>query len=160
LTIEPLSQAHDRSRFDCGEPSLNYYLQRLAGQHDRKGLGRTYVAVEPGKAAVKGYYTIASGSVSFEVVPENLPRHPVPIVLLGRLAVDLGARGLGLGTTLLLHALKKTVEVSGQLGIHAVAVDALDERARAFYLKYGFSQLLDDRLHLYLPMRVIRKLGL
>lgn len=160
FTIERLSSAHDRGQFDCGEPALNEYLQRFAGQHDRKGLGRTYVAVDPGETVVKGYYTISSGAVSFEDVPENLPRYPIPVVLLARLAVDRSARGHGLGAMLLIHALKKAEEVSEQLGVHAVAVDALNEAARAFYLKYGFTELLDDPLHLYLPMRKIRQLGL
>jgi GNAT superfamily N-acetyltransferase len=160
FTIERLSSAHDRGQFDCGETTLNEYLQRFAGQHDRKGLGRTYVAVEPGETVVKGYYTISSGAVSFEDVPENLPRYPIPVVLLARLAVDRSARGHGLGEMLLIHALKKAAEVSEQLGVHAVVVDALNETARAFYLKYGFTELLDDPLHLYLPMRKIRQLGL
>jgi GNAT superfamily N-acetyltransferase len=160
FTIERLSSAHDCGQFDCGETILNEYLQRFAGQHDRKGLGRTYVAVDPGEKMVKGYYTISSGAVSFEDVPENLPRYPVPVVLLARLAVDRSASGHGLDVMLLIHALKKADEVSEHLGVHAVAVDALNEAARAFYLKYGFTELLDDPLHLYLPMRKIRQLGL
>ncbi len=159
-TIERLSSAHDRSSFDCGEQALDDYLRRYAGQHDRKGLGRTYVAVERGGSVVKGYYTIASGAVSFEIVPENLPRHPVPVILLARLAVDRTVRGRGLGTMLLLHALKRAQNVSEQLGVHAVAVDALNDSARAFYLKYGFSALLDDPLHLFLSIKKIRHLGL
>jgi len=159
-TIERLSTSHDRDSFECGEQSLDEYLRRYAGQHDRKGLGRTYVTVEQGSTAVKGYYTIASGAVSFQVVPENLPRHPIPVVLLARLAVDRTARGRGLGAMLLLHALKRAQDISEQLGVHAVAVDALDDSARAFYLKYGFSELLDDRLHLFLPIKKIRQLGL
>lgn len=159
-TIERLSPSHDRDSFDCGERPLDEYLRRYAGQHDRKGLGRTYVAVEHGGTAVKGYYTISSGAVSFEVVPENLPRYPVPVVLLARLAVDRTARGQGLGAMLLVHALKRAQDVSEQLGVHAVVVDALNDTARAFYLKYGFSELLDDPLHLFLPVRKIRQLGL
>lgn len=159
-TIERLSSSHIRDSFDCGEPALDEYLRRYAGQHDRKGLGRTYVAVERGGSVVKGYYTIASGAVSFEVVPENLPRHPVPVVLLARLAVDRTARGQGLGAMLLVHALKRAQDISEHLGVHAVVVDALNDGARAFYLKYGFSALLDDPLHLFLSMKKIRQLGL
>lgn len=159
-TIERLSSSHDRNGFDCGDDGLNDYLRQYAGQHDRKGLGRTYVAVERGSEAVKGYYTISSGAVSFEVVPENLPRHPVPVVLLARLAVDRTTQGQGLGAMLLIHALKRALDVSEQLGVHAVAVDALNESARAFYLKYGFMELLDDSLHLFLSIKKIRQLGL
>ena len=160
FTIERLSPAHDRTAFDSGEPALDKYLRHLAGQHDRKGLGRTYVAVEEGQSAVKGYYTITSGAVSFEIVPENLPRHPVPVILLARLAVDRSAQGHGLGALLLVHALKKALEVSEHLGVHAVAVDALNDRVRAFYLRYGFTELRDDPLHLFLPLKKIRRLGL
>lgn len=159
-TIERLSPAHDRSSFDCGEQTLDEYLRRYAGQHDRKGLGRTYVAVERGGSVVKGYHTISSGAVSFEIVPENLPRHPVPVILLGRLAVDRTTQGHGLGAMLLVHALKRALNVSEQLGVHAVVIDALNDRARAFYLKYGFSELSDDRLHLYLSVKKIRHLDL
>lgn len=160
MIIVPLTAQHDRAGFDCGESLLNAYIQRYAGQHDRKGFGRTYVAIEEGSSVVKGYYTISSGAVSFEVVPENVPHHPIPIVLLGRLAVDHSARGRRLGETLLIDALARAERVADQLGIYAVAVEAIDERAREFYLKYGFKELLDDRRHLYLPIKVIRKLHL
>jgi GNAT superfamily N-acetyltransferase len=159
-TIERLSSAHARDAFDCGEQALDDYLRRYAGQHDRKGLGRTYVAVEPGGTVVKGFYTISSGAVSFEVVPENLPRHPILVVLLGRLAVDRTAQGHGLGAMLLIHALRRALDVSEQLGVHAVAVDTLNESARAFYLKYDFSELLDDPLHLFLSTKKFRQLNL
>lgn len=159
-TIERLSSTHDRGSFDCGEQALDEYLRRYAGQHDRKGLGRTYVAVERGGTAVKGYYTISSGAVSFEIVPEKLPRHPVPVVLLGHLAVDRAAQGHGLDAMLLIHALKRAGGVSEQLGVHAVAIDALNDPASAFYLKYGFSELSDDRLHLFLSIKKIRQLDL
>ena len=125
-TIKRLSSAHDRGSFDCGEQALDEYPRRYAGQHDRKGSARTYVAVERGGTAVNGYYTMSSGAVSFEIVPEKLPRLPVPVVLLGRLAVDRTAQEHGLGAVLLIHALKRAVDVSGQLGVHAVAVDALN----------------------------------
>jgi hypothetical protein len=118
---------------------LNAYLLRYSGQHERKGMGRTYVAVEEGRTQVLGYYTISSSAVSFEAVPANLFRHPVPVALIGRLAVDISARDHGL---------------------YAVVVDALDEKAKRFYLKYGFKELADDRLHLYLPMKAIKQLDL
>lgn len=160
MIVVPLNEEHDRSDFDSGEPPLNAYLQRYAGRHDRKGFGRTYVAIEEGSSVVKGYYTVSSGSVSFEAVPDNVPHHPIPIVLLGRLAFDLSMRGKGLGETLLMDALRRAREVADPLGVYAVAVDAINNRARQFYLKYGFKEMLADRLHLYLPIKVIRKLDL
>jgi len=159
LIIEPLSSQHDRSTFDCGEPSLNTYLRQYARQNDEKGLGRTYVAVASGETRVEGYYTISTGAVTFEQVPEKLPRYPIPVVHLGRLAVGLHTQGKGLGEVLLIDALKRAAQASEQLGIYAVEVYAINEGARSFYLRYGFTPLL-DQLHLYLPMKTIRKLKL
>lgn len=160
MIIVPLSDKHDRSNFDCGEPSLDLYLKRYAGQHSRKDFARTYVAVEEGSPTVKGYYTLSSGSVSFEVVPENVPHHPIPIVLIGRLAVDKRMRGKRLGEMLALDSFRRILAVADQLGIYAVAVEALSENVRSFYHKFGFRELLDDKLHLYISMKTIRKLGL
>lgn len=158
VIIEKLSSHHDRHNFDCGVEELNSYLQRYSGQHERKGMGRTYVAIEENDTRVLGYYTISSSAVAFDVVPENLPRHPVPVALIGRLAVDNMVRGQRLGETLLIHALRSAQRAAKVVGIYAVVVDALDESARSFYLKYGFNELTDDRLHLYLPMRTIESL--
>lgn len=158
--IEPLDTAHDREAFDCGESSLNDFLKRFARQNDEKGLGRTFVAVAANSTVIKGYYTLSNGSLKFDNVPEKLPRDPIPVAHLGRLAVDVSARGQGLGEYLLLDALKRIAAVAGQIGIYAVEVYALNELAKSFYLKYGFSPLLDDALHLYLPLKVIRKLKL
>lgn len=160
ITIETLSSHHDRRDFDCGVEDLNTYLQRYSGQHERKGMGRTYVATKPGETRVLGYYTISSSSIAFDVVPENLPRHRVPVALIGRLAVDKSARGRKLGETLLIHALQSAQRAAKIVGIYAVVVDAFDEAARAFYLQYGFEELIDDRLHLYLPMKAIERLNL
>jgi len=160
VKIELLSAAHDRSGFDCGEPSLNEYLQRYARQNAQKHLGRTYVALPNGENRVAGYYTIASGAVTREDVPENLPHYPVPALHLGRLAVDRTAQGQGLGELLLLHALRAAAQLSERVAIYCVEVYALNAQARSFYLKYGFLSLTDDPLHLYLPMKVILKLGL
>jgi len=160
VIIEPLSARHDRSAFDCGEHSLNDYLQRFARQNDERGLGRTYVLVVPGQQQVLGYYTLSSGYVAFDTVPEKLPRYPIPVVHLGRLAVDLRMQGQGAGRMLLLDALRQAARVSRHIGIYAVEVRALHDRARSFYLKYGFAPLLDDRLHLYLSLKSIQRLGL
>jgi GNAT superfamily N-acetyltransferase len=160
LIIEGLSSRHDRDSFDCGAEELNVYLRKYSGQHERKGMGRTYVAIEESQRQVLGYYTISSSAITFDVVPENLPHHPIPVALIGRLAVDRGAHGRGLGEALLIHALCSAQKAGEIVGIYAIVVDALDQQARNFYLKYGFHQLLDDPLHLYLPMRVVKQLKL
>ena len=158
IIIERLSPHHNRHDFDCGVEELNLYLQRYSSQHERKRIGRTYVATKDGDTRVLGYYTISSSAVAFDVIPENLPRHLVPVALVGRLAVDNTARGQGLGETLLIHALRSAERAAKIVGVYAVVVDAFDESAKRFYLKYGFNELADDQLHLYLPMKVIEKL--
>lgn len=157
-TIELLTAQHNREPFDCGEASLNDFLKRFARQNNEKGLGRTYVAVKAGEPHIYGYYTISSGALSFDTIPENLPRYPVPVVHLGRLAVDESAKGQRLGKALLADALKRAVNLAEQLGIYAVEVYALNESAREFYLKFGFSDLSDDRQHLYLTVKKILKI--
>lgn len=158
--IEPLGREHDRAAFSCGKPPLDDFIRRLVSQYEKRNLGRTYVAVRPGEARVCGYYTLASGAVAFEHLPEasaqKLPRHPVPVVLLARLAVDQTEQGRGLGERLLIDALRRCLELANRLGIHAVEVDAIDQPARAFYEKYGFVPLLDRELHLFLPIATIR----
>jgi GNAT superfamily N-acetyltransferase len=163
IQIERLHKGHVRERFECGEPSLNNYIQRFALQNDERRVGRTFVAVESGDPRVLGYYTLATGKVSFENLPNNkkLPPHmPIPVVLLGRLAVDDSSKGTGLGKYLLLHALWRSQRIAQDAGVFAVEVDALHEKAAQFYLKYGFTPLLDNPLHLYLSMKDIEALHL
>jgi GNAT superfamily N-acetyltransferase len=158
-TVEPLARSHQRSSFSCGKPPLDDFLRQLVGQYEKRRLGRTYVGLRPGEPQVMGYYTLASGSVSFEDIPNDharkLPRHSVPVVLLARLAVDSTAQGMGLGRRLLVDALERCLGLGQQLGIHAVEVDAIDDDARSFYEKYGFIALEDSHRHLYLPIAAI-----
>ena len=160
--IDPLGKVHDRSSFSCGKPSLDKFVRELATQYERRDMGRTFVATVPPGQAVVGYYTLAAGAVAFENLPNQvshkLPKHPIPVVHLGRLAVDQLARGQGLGRFLLMDALSRSVRISEQAGIFAVEVFALDDDARQFYLKYGFTSLAHDLYHLYLPMKTVRKL--
>jgi GNAT superfamily N-acetyltransferase len=162
--IVPLAPDHVREEFACGQPTLDEFLRSYAGQYERKNLGRTFVALEPGRLRVDGFYTLSSGGVAFESLTEairrKLPRHPVPVVHLGRLAVDGRFHGQGLGKRLLVDALRRIFVISQSVGIHAVEVVAIDDAARTFYLKYGFSPLLDNVNHLYLPIKTIGKLRL
>ncbi len=160
LRIEPLGRSHVRDRFDCGQPSLDDFLRALVTQYEKRNLGRTYVAVRGSDPRVLGYYTIASSALAFEALPskiaKKLPRHPVPAVLIARLAVDRSAQGQRLGEKLLLDAFARCLELSERLGIHVVVVEAIDEQAKAFYEKYQFIALLDRPLHLYLPISTVR----
>lgn len=162
MLIEPLSAAHDREAFDCGVESLNLYLKRYARQNARNNYGVTYVAVDtPGTMQIAGYYTLANSAVACAVLPEkHLPPYPIPATLLGRLAVDQSRQGQGLGRDLLIDALQRALRLSASSGSYAVEVAALDETARAFYLRFGFQPLIDDPLHLYLPMKTLQKMTL
>lgn len=161
-TIHRLDKTHDRSAFDCGKPMLNEWLQDLAGQFDRRDLSRTFVATRPDESLVLGYYAISSHRVVHDILPaaetKGLPRIDVPVVLIGRLAVDQSMQGRGLGALLLVDALRRSMQISEQVGIRAVEVDAFDDAARNFYLKFGFRSLRDDPRHLFLPMHEIRRL--
>jgi GNAT superfamily N-acetyltransferase len=164
-SLQPLADHHDREGFDCGKPSLSEWLKRYAGQNETRDISRTYVAVRPGETRVFGYYSLSSCQIRFEVVPaaraKKLPRsQAVPAALIGRLAVDQSIQGQGLGAVLLADALRRALRVAVQMGVHAVVVDAIDEDARGFYLKHGFEPLLDDPLHLFIPMKVVRQLAL
>ncbi|MDX2029630.1 MAG: GNAT family N-acetyltransferase [Blastocatellia bacterium] len=161
ITIESLSARHRREGFDCGEETLNRYLRQYASQHQKKNLGRIYVAMEQGQSEVMGYYTLANGSVTFESVPQQkgLPReYPIPVILLARLAVDRTMQGRGLGAVLLFDALKRATKVSQVSAAYAVIVDALNDAAKAFYLHYQFETSLDDPMRLFLPMHDLEAL--
>src|SRR5690606_4744792 len=123
-----------------------------------------FVATHPGDRIVRGYYSLAAGGVAFDMLSEaqrkRLPRYPVPVAHLGRLAVDRGSQGQGLGELLLIDALHRTEAAGGSIGIHAVEVVAIDGAARRFYLRYGFTGLKDDPNHLYISLKQVRKLGL
>jgi GNAT superfamily N-acetyltransferase len=163
-TIQSLDKSHDKGAFDCGQPMLTHWLQQLAGQYGRRDLARTYVAVRPNETRVLGYYAISNHQVSYEALPDEqaqgLPTIDIPVVLLGRLAVDKMLQGQGLGEHLLMDALRRANHISQHIGVRAIEVHAIDAAARRFYLKYGFVSLRDDPSHLFLPMQVVRQLKL
>ena len=122
------------------------------------------VVPEAGSPKILGYYTVVTRTIESTLVPGNqkLPRGPIGVVLLGRLAVDKHAQNQGLGKRMLLRALRQTEQAAREIGIYALVLDALDEAARAWYLglNFGFEALVDDPNHLFLPVSVIRQLGL
>jgi GNAT superfamily N-acetyltransferase len=162
LVIELLDKTvHDRQDFDCGEPTLNDYLKFTARQHMDKGYAQVWVAVsEPGSARIIGYYTLSTSALEPEEVPGRASIKKVPVVLLGRLAVDKRYAGQGIGVRLLFHAQRSALLLSKKVGIHALVVDALDEQAAAFYRKYDFEELTTGPLHLYKTIKDIAALGL
>jgi GNAT superfamily N-acetyltransferase len=136
---EKLSAAHDVSAFDCGEPVLNDWLRRRAPQNEASGASRTYVVCAGKK--VLGYYTLAVGAVTHAEAPGRIRRNmpdPVPVMLLGRLAVDKSAQGRHIGTGLLRDAVLRTVQAAEIAGIRAILVHAISDEAKRFYESHGF----------------------
>src|SRR5262245_2118738 len=154
----PLEARHDLSAFDCGAPALNEYLKKYAFPNHQNQSARTYVATRGER--VVGSYTLAAGSVRREEttarVAKGLARHPVPIILLARLAVDRGEQGQGLGAALLKDALLRAAQAADLIGCRAVLVHAKDQAAQAFYRRYGFEPSPVDELHLYLLMKDLK----
>lgn len=159
--IEPFGKAHDRSACICGKPSLDDFIRTRVSQYEKRRLGKAFVAVSEGEQRVIGYYTLVAGVVTFEHLPteasRKLPKHPIPVILLARLAADQSAQGKRLRESLLLDALQRSLDLSDNLGAHAVEVDALDDFAVTFYVKYGFEPLLGKPKHLYLLLATIEK---
>lgn len=157
LIISPLGKQHGRKSFDCGERSLNQYLYRYASQDIRRRVSRVFAASPSDKPKrVLGYYTLSAGSLDASNLPEKLqrrlPGYPVPVVLLGRLAVAESHQGKGLGSILLADAFQRIAQASQVMVVYAVVVDALHEQAAGFYRQFGFIPLPSQPLKLFLPM--------
>ena len=158
--VEPLSESHDVSRFDCGiHESLNDWLRRFALANQKNESARTYVVHRGG--SVVGYYSISAGSVSVEESPariaKGLARHPIPVILLARLAIDKAEKGTGLGKALLKDALARIAHAADIVGARAVLVHAIDEQARTFYEHFDFEPSTIHELQLMLLMKDLRK---
>jgi len=153
FVIVPHDNAHIKDGFDCGIAELNQYLFRQAGQDVRKHYAALFVAVENTANKIIGYYTLSNTSVNLDDVPsalrKKLPKYKeIPAIHLGRLAVDITARGQGVGAELLANAAIRSL--SNVAAWVFMTVDAKDDRACSFYKKYGFESLLDDERHLYI----------
>ncbi|MGP8247644.1 MAG: GNAT family N-acetyltransferase [Bryobacteraceae bacterium] len=136
---EKLTPEHDLSGFDSGEPALDDWLRRRAAQNEASGASRTYV-VSVGRRVV-GYCTLAAGAITHTKAPGRIRRNmpdPVPVMVLGRLAVDKAFHGQGVGTGLLRDAVLRIVRAAEIAGIRAILVHAISESAKRFYEKYGF----------------------
>ena len=156
---ETLAASHDTQSFDCGKAPLNQFLQRYALVNQANGSARTFVSLSIGR--ISGYYSLAAASAEHAAVPlrisKGLARHPIPMLLLARLAVDVKAQGQGLGRSLLQSALLKYLQASEVIGCRALMVHAIDEAAIGFYESYGFEHSPVDAAHLYLLTKDIRK---
>lgn len=169
LIIGSLDKAiHDRSAFDCGESKLNEFLRIKAARHQVQRMSRTFVLTDDAEPrCILGYYTLSNSQIARAQLSEAearvLPRHPIPAVLLARLAVDHRRQGKHYGQWLLMDAVKRSVLVGQQSGVYALLVDAKDQAAKRFYERFGFGAIAGHPLTLYLPLetglRVLQAAG-
>jgi len=160
--VEKLRREHAIEGFDCGREQLNRYLLRYAWQNQQAGASQTYVGVLGD--TIIGFYTLAVGQVTHAESPERLTkglaRHPVPIMLLARLAVDRRWHGQGVGKALLRDAMDRTLQAANIAGIRAFAVHAKDEEARRFYEHFDFVPSPADPMHLFVLLKDVRRFRL
>ena len=159
FVIDKLDRSHDVSAFDCGNPTLNVWLQRYAWANQQADSARIYVALEGN--CVVGYYALTTGSVHKHESPpriaKGLANHPIGIVLLARLAVDRTQHGRGLGKALLFDALTRIKEAADIVAVRAIMVHAIDEAAREFYEHFGFEPSPLNPFQLLLLLKDVRK---
>jgi GNAT superfamily N-acetyltransferase len=153
-TPEPLTADHLLTEFECGEATLDEWLQRRALANQFSGASRTFVVADVDKR-VCGYYAMAAGAVSHQMATPSVRRNmpdPVPVMVLARLAIDRRAQGSKLGAALLQDAVKRAMVVSQNAGVRALLVHALHDRAKQFYEHYGFQPSLMHPMTLMLRL--------
>jgi GNAT superfamily N-acetyltransferase len=156
MQILGLTGGHNRQDFDCGHSELDDWLRHIARQHQDKGLSRTFIAVlDDAPTRICGYYALTLTEVDTQSLPEarrkKLPRL-IPGVRLGRLAVDVRFQRKRLGELLLMDALERARLIHEHAGVVGLFVDALDDKAAAFYAHFGFVTFADAPLKLFLPV--------
>ena len=153
--IEKLRQEHLLDKFDCGEEELNRFLKRHAWNTQQAHGAQTYVLAKA--LRVSGYYSLAAGSVTHDEASERtrkgIARHPIPVILLARLAVDVSLQGKGIVAALLKDALIRTAQAADTIGARALLVHAKNDAARKFYEHFNFEQSASDPYHLFLIMK-------
>jgi GNAT superfamily N-acetyltransferase len=156
---EPLGSGHVLEGFDCGRASLNVWLIRYARQAAAVGSARTYVVVDSDQERVVAYHALVAAELERKAatarVIKGMPQYPTPVILLARLAVDLSVARRGLGAWLLRDAMLRTLAASETIGVRAMLVHAIDEEARAFYLRHGLEPSPTDPLHLMILIKDI-----
>lgn len=159
IAIEPLGKHHDRAGFACGQPELDDWFRLRATQDEKRNVARVFVALdrrEDAASDVVGFYSLSSLSISLQNLPEEvarrLPRYDaIPAALIGRLARDERVRGRGVGELLLADAIRRVLGAGKAIAVFAIVVDAKDERAVAFYQRYGFRPFPYRPRRLFLP---------
>lgn len=159
-TVRKLAASDRVEAFDCGQAALNQFLQRYALVNQKAGGALTYVCCRDD--VVVGFYSLAVGSVDPQAAParvtKGLARHPVPVMILARLAVDRGHQGRGLGRALLKDALLRTAQAADIAGIRCLLAHAKDDAARSWYQSWDFESSPSDPHHLILMLKDLRKL--
>jgi GNAT superfamily N-acetyltransferase len=161
--IELLDKEHNRENFDCGKELLNNYLKMQAGQDIKRKLSACFVLSERETNNIQGYYTLSNNSIALSRFPEQIQKKlpksytSVPTTLLGRLAIDKNHQGKGIGKILLIDALKRSYEISQEIGSFAVVVDSIDEEAEKFYEKYDFIKLPDSK-KMFIAIKTLQEL--
>jgi ribosomal protein S18 acetylase RimI-like enzyme len=161
--IEPLAKSHDRDGFDCGSEPLNLFLKQTARQHAERGISRTFVLVDEDAAAPKpiiGFFALNLCQLKSETLaPERAKKLPREVsgVRLGRLARAKEFKGQGIGEILLIAAMAKFIEIFNIAGGIGLFVDAKDQKATAFYEKFGFVSLASNEFELFLPVKTIQE---
>jgi GNAT superfamily N-acetyltransferase len=161
--FEPLGRQHNRAAFACGIEELDRYFRERARQDMDRNIAVVFVLYDTIEDRVAGFYTLSTHSVRLQSLPPDvarkLPRYDqLPVVLLGRLALDQRYAGQGLGEVLLLNALEKALLSTTTIAAMAVVVDAKGDDARRFYERYGFQRMTDDQYRLFIAMGTIAKL--
>ncbi len=150
--------SHDVTSFDCGDTTLNDWLQRRAIKNENSGASRTFVVCEDN--TVMGYYSLTVGAIAREEtsgkVRRNMP-DPIPVMVLGRLTVDANWQGKQIGTGMLKDAIQRTLIVAEQAGIRALLVHALSDKARSFYQRRGFHESPTNDMTLMITLDEARK---
>jgi GNAT superfamily N-acetyltransferase len=157
--IEKLNRAHAVEGFDCGKEPLNQFLLKYAFQNQQAGASQTYLGFAEDELI--GYYTLAFGAIEHGAAPERvgkgLAKHPIPLMILARLAVSSRWQGQRVGSGLLKDAVLRTLQAAEIAGLRALAVHAKDDEAQEFYERYGFIQSPTDGYHLLVLLKDIKK---
>lgn len=161
LKFDPLEENHNRVNFDCGEEALNLYLSHFARQDMRRELARTFIIRQEEDYKVLGYYTLCSGAIDVSELPDNilkkLPKYPIPVARLARLAVDKKEQTKGYGELLFADALSRTSLAGESMGVYGMVIDAKHEKAKQFYQQYGFQSISLNPLLLFASLKDLRK---
>ena len=159
LSPSPICHDHEFEQFDSGEPSLDEWLKKRALKNQSSGASRCFVVCQKNDKRVIGYYSLSAGAINHEVAPKSMRRNmpdPLPVLLLGRLAIDKNYHHQGLGSALLRDAMIRAVHVASDAGVFAVLLHTLSESAKRFYLSRGVVESPVQSMTLMMTIETMR----